>query len=102
MLQELMQNGGKKAKLTIEDVRESYQSMYNSVRIHPMEKIRLKAWLYHSESRNRNGNPPFQYEHYTHAVGKQLYLDYIEFGLIDCEDLGGKDKAISIISNYYR
>lgn len=102
MFKELMNATSKKAELSIEEVRKEVEEMYNGRRIHPMEKIRLKAWLYHSESRHKNGNPPFQYDHYTHAVGKQLYLEYIQFGLIDCEDLGGKEKANEIVNNYYR
>lgn len=91
----------KKKELTIESVRETYQEMYNQGRINDMTKIKLKCWLYHSESRNKNGNPPFQFDHYVHALDKQFYLEFIEFGLIDCEDLGGKEKAKEIVTNYY-
>jgi hypothetical protein len=91
-----------KTDFTIESVRETYEKVYNRNKISPMQKIRLKAWLYHSESRHKNGNSPFHFNNYIHALGKQTYLEYIDFGLIDCEDLGGKEKTKEIINNWYR
>ncbi|PLS19001.1 hypothetical protein CVD28_00950 [Bacillus sp. M6-12] len=91
----------KKKDITIESVRESYQEMYNEGRINDMTKIKLKCWLYHSESRNKNGNPPFLFENYVHALGKETYLDYIKFGLINCDDIGGKEKANEIVMNWF-
>jgi len=101
VLETLNKNRNEKTTLTIQDVRETYEKMYKQKRIHPMQKIKLKAWLYHSESRHRNGNAPFLFQNYTHAVGKQIYMEYINFGLIDCEDLGGKEEAFQIIKSYY-
>jgi hypothetical protein len=102
MFQELMKANIEKVDFTIENVRETYQEMYNGKHVSPILKISLKAWLYHSESRHRNNNPPFQFDHYTHAIGKQTILEYIEFDLIDCEDLGGKEQVKEIVGNWYR
>ena len=101
MLKELFKSNIEKVDFTIETVREKYEEMYNIRKANPIYKLELKAWLYHSESRHKNGNPPFRFEHYTHALGKQTLLDYIEFNLIDCDDLGGKEKAKQIVINYY-
>lgn len=92
----------KKPEMTIQSVREDFEQMYNERRINDMTKIKLKCWLYHSESRNKNGNPPFLFDNYVHALGKETYLDYIKFGLIDCEDLGGKEKAREVVENWFQ
>lgn len=99
MFNELIRRN-KKEELTIEKVRTQFAEFY-SERNNDMEKIKLKAWLYHSESRHKNGNPPFEYRNYTHADIKSTYLDYIRFDLIDCEDIGGKEKAIEIVERWY-
>lgn len=90
----------KNEDLTIEQVREQFQTMY-SKRNNDMGKIRLKAWLYHSESRHKNGNPPFTFSNYTHADDKHMYLDHIRFDLIDCTDIGGKEKAAETVEKWF-
>lgn len=90
-----------KAELTIQSVREEFEQMNNGRHINDMTKIKLKCWLYHSESRNKNGNPPFLFSNYVHALGKQTYLEYIQFGLINCDDLGGKEKAKEVVENWF-
>lgn len=89
-------------KLTIEDVRKDVEKLLAaSNRVNDMTKIRAKCWLYHSESRTKNGNQPFTFNTYTHHLNKQIYLCYIEHDLIDCTDLGGKEKAIKIVEKWY-
>lgn len=89
-----------KEELTIEKVRKQFKDAYNK-RNNAMGKIRLKAWLYHAESRHRNGNPPFSFSNYTHADDKHMYLDYIRFDLIDCSDIGGKEKANEVVEKWF-
>lgn len=91
----------KEKEVTIEQVRTMYEDMYSKAR-HDLIKIQLKAWLYHAESRHKNGNPPFTFSNYTHAAGIHPYVDYIRFGLIDCEDIGGKEAAEQLVKNYYK
>lgn len=100
MWNELSRLNKKEEDVTIEQVRESYQRR-TSRRTNDMEKIRLKCWLYHSESRHKNGNPPFRYENYTCAEDKFLYLNHIQFDLIDCEEFGGKEKATEIVEKWF-
>lgn len=89
-------------KLTIEDVRKRAEGMLsNRRRINDMTVIKVKCWLYHSESRHKNGNEPFSFDNYVHHLGKETYLSHIEFDMIDCSDIGGKKRAIEIVNRWY-
>lgn len=70
-------------------------------RTNTMTKLKIKCWQWHSKSRLKNGNEPFTFNEYSHVLGKQTYLDYIEIGLIDCNDIGGKDKAIEAVNHWF-
>lgn len=86
--------------MTIDTV---YQTVYYKLsrNINSMTKIQLKCWVYHSESRVKNGNDPFKFDDYIHRLGKDFYLDYIHFDFIDCEEFGGKDNAIEIVNRWF-
>lgn len=66
-----------------------------------MMAIKTKCWVYHSESRIKNGNPPFSFSEFNHRAEKGLYLDYINLNLIDCLDIGGREVAITSVHNWY-
>jgi len=83
----------------LEEVQSDYNSMYNIV--NEMTKIKLKCWLQHSQSRVNNNNPPFEFETIARVLCKNDYLDRINYGMIDCNDLGGKEMAIEIVERWY-
>lgn len=72
-----------------------------SQRTNDMTKIQCKCWTSHSESRVKNGNKPFEFSNFIHGLGKDFYLDYIKLDLIDCDDLGGKEKAIAVVGHWF-
>ena len=86
--------------MIIENVRKYAMEILSS-RVNDMTKIEVKCWLYHSESRIKNGNEPFTFDNYSHCLGVAVLLDHIKFDLIDVTDLGGKDKAIEIVKRWY-
>jgi hypothetical protein len=86
--------------MSINEVREIAENMLSS-KTNDMTKIKIKCWLYHSESRTKNNNEPFTFDNYSHALGKQTYLDYIKFNLIDCNEIGGNEKAIQVVENWF-
>lgn len=86
--------------MTIEEVRQQAEEML-SRRMNDYSKIEVKCWVYHSESRVRNGNPPFTFKNYSHCLGKDVPLDYIKWDLIDVSDIGGKEKAIEVVNRWY-
>lgn len=90
-----------KAELNIETVRADFEKMYKRAKINDMFRIRLKAWLYHSESRHKNNNPPFDLEIFVRRMGLKEYSYYVNYGLIDCEDVGGKELALRTIAKWY-
>lgn len=51
--------------MSIESVRK-YAFQILSSRVNDMTKIEVKCWLYHSESRIKNGNEPFTFDNYSH------------------------------------
>ena len=86
--------------MTLDKVHETVNNML-SRRTNDMTKIQCKCWVYHSESRVKNGNEPFEFSNYIHGLGKDFYLDYIKHDLIDCGELGGKDKAIAVVERWF-
>lgn len=86
--------------MTIEEVNEVANNMLTR-RTNDMTKIQCKCWVYHSKSRIKNGNEPFTFSNYIHGLGKDFYLEYINFGFIDCHDIGGKEKAIEIVEKWF-
>lgn len=86
--------------MNIESVKKSADAMLSS-RMNDMSKIEVKCWVYHSESRVRNGNEPFTFENYSHCLGATVPIDYIKYDLINVEDLGGKENAIEIVKRWY-
>lgn len=86
--------------MSINEVHEIAQRML-SRRVNEMTKIEVKCWVYHSESRIKNNNEPFRFDDYSHCLGKQTYLDYIKYNLIDCSDIGGKENAINTVEKWF-
>ena len=86
--------------MNIEKVRKEAEEMLLE-RLHDYSKIEVKCWVYHSESRIRNGNEPFTFENYSYCLGKDVPLDYIKWDLIDVSDIGGKEKAIEVVIRWY-
>ena len=86
--------------MSIEEVYKQAKEMLSD-KMCDMSKIEVKCWVYHSESRVRNGNPPFTFENYSHCLGSSVPLDYIKFDLIDVSDLGGKEAATEIVKRWY-
>lgn len=86
--------------MTIDEVLETAGNML-SRRTNDMTKIQCKCWVYHSKSRVKNGNEPFKFNDYIHGLGKDFYLEYIKFNFIDCDDIGGKDKAVAIVNRWF-
>ena len=87
-------------KMTLDEVKKTVSDML-SRRTNEMTKIQCKCWLYHSTSRTKNGNEPFKFDNYIHGLGKDFYFDYIRFNLIDCDDLGGKEKAMAVVEKWF-
>lgn len=87
--------------MTFEEVEETAKQMLYQ-RTNDMTKIKIKCWSYHSKSRIKNGNEPYSFVEFSHNLGKQTYLDYIEYNLIDCSDIGGKESAIQVIEIWFR
>jgi hypothetical protein len=87
-------------KMDIKDVYKTVDTLL-SRKTNDMTKIKIKCWVYHSKSRLKNGNEPFEFNDYIHGLGKDFYLEYIDFGFIDCDDLGGKDKAIEVVKKWF-
>lgn len=87
-------------KLSMTEINETSKRIL-SWRVNDMTKIKLKCWIYYAESRIKNGNEPIDFDHFTSRFGKQIYLDYIEHNFIDCEDLGGKERAIEVVQKWF-
>lgn len=87
--------------LTIESVRDMADRLYQLPRIKPMQKIRVKSWLAHSESREKSENPPFHFDVFTSRMGYKQYVSYVELDYIDCADLGGKEGVLKVLATYY-
>jgi hypothetical protein len=82
---------------TIEEVNEFLKEYYEKA--HIWNKIQMKAWAYHSNSRDRNSNPPFTFDNYVNHMNERYYLEQIEFGMIECDDIGGKEAAIKFLQD---
>lgn len=80
---------------TIEEAREKFRILYDRSSLR--NKLVLKCWMYHSESRNRNGNLPFDYYNYTMHLRNCDIKEQIELKMIDCEDIGGVEVALKVL-----
>lgn len=87
---------------TIEQARKEYAYTYNSEFINPLVKIKLKCWINHCESRNKNNHEPFKFVEYNHIMRIQDYIDQIELKMIDVSDLfdGNKEQLVSYLNNW--
>lgn len=72
-----------------------------ATRMNDMAKIKVKCWLFHSESRAQNNNEPFTFENHSRSLGKEDYLRHIHGDLIDCQDIGGKEKATQVVEKWF-
>lgn len=86
--------------LTVEEIHNVANRML-SRNLNDMMKIQMKCWVYHSVNRIKNGNEPFTLDNFNYKLGMDTFLDYINLGLIDCDDLGGKEKAIEVIKKWF-
>lgn len=86
--------------MKLEEVYKQAEELLNE-RHHPMTKIEIKCWVYHSESRVRNNNEPFTFNNYTHCLDMHTYMTYINSGLIDCSDIGGKEEAQKVVQQWF-
>lgn len=66
-----------------------------------LTKLQVKCWVYHSESRVKNGHEPFSLFAFSHDLPKSFYVDYITLGLISCDDIGGKDHVLSYLEDWF-
>lgn len=87
-------------KITMEDLDKKASNLL-ARRTNDMHKIKVKCWLYHAKSRLKNGNEPFNFKVFTSRVGKDVYIDYIRFKFINCDEFGGKEKAIEIVERWF-
>ncbi|WP_416148502.1 hypothetical protein ACM26V_19910 [Salipaludibacillus sp. HK11] len=81
---------------TIEEVRETIENIYEGR--HIRTKIELKSWSYHSEKSNQEGNLPIAFQDYVSNMKDIDYLRQVKLDLLDCEDLGGKEKVIAYLT----
>jgi hypothetical protein len=82
---------------TITEVKEFLEEHYDKANI--WNKIQMKAWSYHSVSRTINNNPPFTFNNYTHHMNEKYYIEQINLGMIECDDIGGKESAIKFLED---
>lgn len=88
--------------MNINEVRKKAEEMLSYPhRMNDYSKIEVKCWLYHSESRVKNGNQPFKFENYSRRLDKHVPLNYIKYDLIDVSDIGGKEKAIEVVNRWF-
>jgi hypothetical protein len=81
---------------TIEEVRSYIEKNYGSG--HWLSKIKFKAWSYHSESRNNNGNLPFTFNNYIRHMDERDYLEQVNLNMLNCDDLGGKETVQKLLA----
>jgi len=81
---------------TIEEVRGTIEKTYE--KCHIRTKIELKSWSYYSESSNRKGKYPLPFVDYVSHMKDVDYLRQVKLDLLDCEDLGGKEKVIDYLT----
>ena len=80
---------------TIEEVRQTIENVYGQCQTRT--KIELKAWSYHSEYSHQNGEYPLAFQDYVSNFKDEDYLKQIQLDMLDCEDLGGKEKAVKYL-----
>lgn len=87
-----------KGLTTIEEVRNLYSKLYPKE--NNLNKIKLKCWLNHSESRHKNNNFPFSFFNYNNHTNIDFYIQQIQLNIINCDDIGGKEHCIQFLKNY--
>jgi len=85
--------------LTVKQVQKEYDHIYPIV--NKMTKIKLKCWMYYTKSRANNKHTSIPFDMYTYRLPPSHYIEFIYYGSIDCEDLGGKEAAIKIVETWY-
>ncbi|PYZ94683.1 hypothetical protein CR194_03895 [Salipaludibacillus keqinensis] len=76
---------------TIEEVRKTIESTYDQCQVRT--KIELKAWSHHAENSHQQGDYPIPFQDYIKDKSDEEYLRQVELGLLDCKDLGGREKV---------
>ena len=82
---------------TIENVRDQYKKSFEGS--HMMSRIMMKAWLNHSESRTKNGNPPFTFNNYVRHMDEADYLEQVMLNVFKVDDIGGKEEIVKYLEN---
>lgn len=90
----------KTSSVLMNEVYKKVESILSS-KTNDMTKIMLKCWVHHSELRAKHNRKPLQYTTYTYARDKQLYLDYIKYNFINCDEFGGKEKGYQIVEKWF-
>lgn len=83
---------------TIENARNLFESFYKE-ESNILIKIKLKCWINHSESRHKNNNYPFSYGNYSMFLKEIDMLLQVNYDMIDCSDIGGKEYVIEFLKN---
>ena len=90
-----------KNNYSVEDAKKESESIYNKV--NDMTKIKLKCWIAYCEyaRKEENKKTAMKFEVYCNIVSPCTYIGHIESGEINCDDIGGKEKAISIVKKWF-
>lgn len=85
---------------TIESIEKFAEALLKT-RSNDMYKLEVRAWVYHSKSRIKNGNEPFPFTPYRYSG--VVLLDYIRFGFINVSDIGdgSTEYAMSVVQKWF-
>lgn len=84
----------------VERVEETASSFLTN-RTDILTKVKVKCWIYHSKAMVSEKKQPMDYSKFNRILSKQMCLDYIDLDLIDCEDIGGKKRAIRFVNDWF-
>lgn len=86
-----------KTKYTIEHAKRDFDSIYD--RVNNMTKIGLKCWIAYCEyaKREENKDEAMKFDVYCNIVSPSTYIGHIQSGEINCDDIVGKETAITIV-----
>jgi hypothetical protein len=90
-------NEENKGITTIENVRDQFKKSFEGS--HMLTRIMMKAWLNHSESRTKNGNPPFTFNNYVRYMNDADYLEQVKLNVFNVDDIGGKEEVVRFLEN---
>ncbi len=76
-------------EITIEEVKDQYI----------LNVVKLKSWLEYCLSAAKDGLNPCKLVDYLREMGNELFIEQVGFGVVDVDELGGKDLVIEVIKN---